>query len=74
MKFTFEEDREPLWIRKIPKQNIIEAKTGGKKILYERTKEGLKKINDETHPREDLIIEVVQLHFMGYKQNRHRIK
>lgn len=74
MKFIFKEDGEPLWVRKIPGENVIEAKTGGKKLLYERTEDGLKKLNDETDPRETTIISIVKQYFTGDKQNRHRIK
>ena len=74
MKFIFKEDGEPLWVRKIPKENIIEAKTAGKKLLYERTEDGPKKINDETHPREQSIIEVVEQFFMVAKPTRQKLK
>lgn len=74
MKFIFKEDGEPLSVRKIPHQNVIEAKTVGKILLYERTAAGPKKINDVTDPRERIIVEVIEQYYMGQKQSKVKTK
>lgn len=74
MEFKFSEDGEPLFLRKVPLRNIIEAKIGGKVLLYERTAEGPKKANDLTDSKEPIILGLIEQYFMGQKQNRHKAK
>jgi hypothetical protein len=69
--FTFPEDNEVLLLRKLPHQNIIQARIAGKSILYERIGHEVKRITEEVDSHESTIVDLIKQYFVSNsKHNR----